>query len=76
LYSVSDNFDVWDAPITGTNPYVGLASVPPGGEPAGHRSVSINVNFNTKRVLMYKLSSSFQFAVSEVEFFGSGCDSK
>jgi hypothetical protein len=27
-------------------------------------------------VLMYKYSSSFQFAVSEVEFFGSGCTSK
>ena len=34
-------------------------------------SVSIHVNFNTKKVLMYKYSSSFQFAVSEVEFITS-----
>ena len=50
-------------------PQVNVVAVPPGGEPAGHRSVSINVNFNTMKVLMYKYSSTFQFAVSEVEFF-------
>ena len=68
FYAVPDDFDAWDAPTTGT-PSVNVASVPPGGEPVGHRSVSINVNFNTKKVLMYKFSSSFQFVVSEVEFF-------
>jgi hypothetical protein len=68
FYTVPDDFDVWDAPTTG-NPYVGIASVPPGGEQAGRRSVSINVNFNTTKVLMYKFSSNFQFAVSEVDFF-------
>ena len=66
--AVSDDFDVWDAPTSGT-PYVDVASVPAGGEPAGRRSVSININFNTKKILMYKFSSSFQFAVSEMEFF-------
>ena len=50
-------------------PRVHIASVPPGGGPAGRRSISINVNFNTKKVMMYKESSSFMFAVSEVEFF-------
>ena len=66
FYAVPDDFDVWDAPTSGT-PYTDIASVPPGGEAAGHRSVS--VNFNTKRLLIYKYSSSFMFAVSEVEFF-------
>jgi hypothetical protein len=73
FYTVSDNFDVWDT-LTSGNPYSGVASVPPGGEPAGRKNVSINVNFNTRKVLMYKFSSSFQFTVSEVEFFR--CNSK
>ena len=68
FYAVPDDFDVWDGPTT-SYPLVNVVTVPPGGEPAGRRSVSINVNFNTKKVLMYKYSSSFQFAVSEVEFF-------
>ena len=68
FYAVPDDFDVWDAPTT-SNPYVDIVSVPSGGEPAGRRNVSINVNFNAKKVLMYKYSSSLLFAVSEVEFF-------
>ena len=68
FYAVPDDFNVWDAPTTST-PYVDVASFPPDGEPAGHRNVTINANFNTKKVLMYKYSSSFQLAVSEVEFF-------
>ena len=68
FYAVPDDFNVWDAPTTGT-PHVDVAAVPPGGEPAGRRNVSINVNFSTKKVLMYKFSSSFQFAASEVKFF-------
>ncbi len=51
FYAVVDAFDVWDAPTTNF-PHVEVAAVQPGGEPAGHRSVSINVNFNTKKVLM------------------------
>ena len=73
----ADDFNVWDAPTT-SYPRVDVAAVPPGGEPAGSRNgsinVSINVNFNTNKVLMYKFSSSFQFAVSEVEFFA--CNGK
>ena len=61
-----DDFDVWD--VT-SYLHVYIASVPPGGEPAGHRNDIINVNLNTKKVLMYKYSSTFQLAVSEVEFF-------
>jgi hypothetical protein len=77
FYVVPDNFDVWGAPTSG-NQYVGLASVPPnaGGEPAGRRRISVNANFNTKKILMYmyEFNSSFMFAVSEVEFFR--CNSK
>ena len=68
FYAVPDDFNVWDAPTT-SYPRVDVATVPPGGEPAGSRNDSINVNFNTNNVLMYKFTSSFQFAVSEVEFF-------
>ena len=68
FYAVPDNFDVWETLASGT-PYVGVASVPPGGEPAGHRNVSTSVNFNTKKVLLYKFSRNYQFAVSKVEFF-------
>ena len=70
VYPVPDDFDVWGALAQG-NPYAGINALPPGGEPAGHRNIGINFNFNTKKVLMYKFSSSFQFAVSEVEFFTS-----
>ena len=70
FYAVPDDYDVWDAPTTST-PYVDIVSVPPGREPAGRRNVSINVNLNAKKVLMYKYSSSFLFAVSEMEFFTS-----
>ena len=73
FYAVPDDFDVWDA-VTAGNPYAGIASVPPGGEPAGRRSVSTNTSFNTMKVLMYKYSSNFPFAVNEVEFFR--CNSK
>ena len=72
FYAVPDDFDVWDI-LTTSYPRVDVAAVPPGGEPAGHRNVSISVNFNTKRVLMYKYSSSYQLTVSEVEFFMCRC---
>ena len=68
FYAVPDDFNVWDAPTTNTS-RVPIASVQPGGEPAGHRSVSIIFNYNIKKVLMYKDRSSFIFAVNEVEFF-------
>ena len=65
-----DDFDIWDAPVTNT-PYVDVAevTVSPGGEPIGRRNISISVNFNTMKVLMYKYRSTFVFAVSEMEFF-------
>ena len=71
FYIIGDNFNVWDSPINA--PFVGTGSIPPGGEPIGGRNVTIKVNnhFNTTKVLMGKLRSDFQFAVSEVEFFSS-----
>ena len=68
FYAVPDDFNVWDAPTIST-PRVDVAAVPPGGEPADRRSVSINVNINTGKVLMYKYRSTYQLAISEVEFF-------
>ena len=65
FYAVPDDFNVWDVPTTRA-PQVEVALVQPGGS---QRSVRINVNFNTMKVLIYKFSSSFTFAVSEVEFF-------
>ena len=67
FYAVPDDFDIWDAPAIGYS-RVDVAVVPPGGEPAGRRKANINVNFSTRRVLMYKYSISFLFSVSEVEF--------
>jgi hypothetical protein len=71
FYDVGDNFNVWDEPVGA--PFVGIASIPQGGEPTGSRNVTITVknNFNTKKVLMIKIHSNFQFAASEVEFFTS-----
>ena len=69
FYAVRDNFNVWNASIIG-KPHVKVAAISPsGGQQAGRRNVSINIKFYTKKLLMYKDSSSFQFALSEVEFF-------
>ena len=68
FYAVPDDFDVWD-PLVASYSHVNIAAVPPGGEPAGRRNVSVKFNFTTKNILMYKSSSSYSFAVSEVEFF-------
>ena len=68
--AVPDDFDIWDAPLASFSR--DIAAVPPGGEPAGRRNVSINFNFmSITKILMYKSGSSFalNFAVSEVELF-------
>ena len=67
FYAVPDDRNIWDALAT-SYPHVNVTAVPPGGEQVGRRNVSINVNFSTKRVLMYKYGGSFLFSVSEVEF--------
>ena len=71
LYSVPDDFDVWDAPPG--NGYVESAGILPGGEPGRRRAENTNFNFNTKKILMLESGSSFKFALSEVEFFASTC---
>ena len=68
FYAVPDDFDVWDV-VTTSYPRVDVPSVLPGGETADHRSVNINVNFNTKKLAMYKYGSVFNLAMSEVQFF-------
>ena len=70
FYAVPDNFEIWNIPAASYS-FVDIAAVPPGGEPAGRRNVKLNVDVNiiTNRILMYKFSSSFILAVSEVEFF-------
>ena len=72
FYAVPDDFDVWDAPTTSYSP-AEVAEVPPGEEPAGHRNVSVGFNVTTLKLLMFKFSSSYTFAVSEVEFFNHTC---
>ena len=68
FYAVPDDFDVWDTPGIGT-PQVEVAALLPSTEAAGHKNVKSNVNFNTKKVLMYKFNSMHILAISEVEFF-------
>ena len=77
FYAVPDEFDVWESP-SGSYSYVEVAAVPPDGEPAGHRNISIHYDFivNTKRILLVKFSSSFSFTVSEVEFVHDSCSNK
>ena len=67
FFAVPDNFDIWDAPSLSYK-FVDTAAVPAGLGPAGHRNISINFTFYLKKVLMLKFSSSFSFALSEVEF--------
>ena len=69
FWAVPDDFDVWDAPAS-IYSFAEVASVPPGGEPSGQRNVSISALFvGTMKILMHKYSSTFSFALSEVEFF-------
>ena len=72
FFAVPDDFNVWDAPVTSYG-FADVPAVPPGGEPAGRRNVSVNqVNFSTRKILLYKSRSDFQFAMSETEFFTCG----
>ena len=75
FWAVPDDFDVWEALASSYN-YVGVAAVSPDGELAGHRNVSINIEVTTKKVLLYVFSSTYSFALSEVEFFTRACTSK
>ena len=75
--AVPDDYDIWDiAKLSEYSPRV--YPVPPDGESTGRRSVSVNqVDFTTKRILMYmymmfEANFPLEFAVSEVEFFTCG----
>ena len=77
FWTVPEDFDVWDAPTAGYS-YVDVVAVLPSGESEGQRNVSIHYNIDvyTKKILLFKFSSSFSFAISEVEFFtctGKSC---
>ena len=54
FYAVPNDIDIWDQPTISYQ----HASVSPDKESAGCRCVSINVNFNTKKVLKYMFSGN------------------
>ena len=78
FWAVPDDFDIWDVPTTYTHySYVYVATVPPGEESPHLRNISINIiKVTTKKVLLVKFSSTYAFAMSEVEFFTRACTSK
>ena len=77
FWAVPDDFDVWDAPTSGYS-HVDVVAVPPSGEPAGHRNVSITYYhyISTSKLLLVKFASSYPFQVSELEFLCYNCNSK
>ena len=74
FYAVPDDFDVWDASISSYS-HVDVADVSPGEDPAGHRNVNLSFNSTTMKILLYKFTSEFSFALTEVEFFNDSCTS-
>ena len=71
FFAVLDNFYVWNNATFGNYTSVRVTGELPAADTGsrGRTNVSVNVNFNTKKVLMVKERSDFTFAVSEVEFF-------
>ena len=75
-YAVPDNFYVWNNATFGNYTFVRVTAGPPADSGSrGRTNVSVNVNFNTKKVLMVKDRSNFMFAISEVEYF-TRCNGK
>ena len=68
FYAVPDDFNIWNT-LAASYSRVDIAAVPLDVEPAGRRNYTINFNFTTKKVLLYKYSYTLAFVVSEVEFF-------
>ena len=68
FFAVPDDYDSCDGLSANYN-NVNVDPVPPGGETAGRRNLSINFDLTTKKVVMYKYSSDTEFAVSEEKFF-------
>ena len=77
FYAVPDYFIAWDTPIPSYS-HVDVAAVPPGGESAGRRNVSITYYhyISISKLLLVKHSSSYPFAVSELEFLYYYCNGK
>ena len=69
FYAVPDNFDIWEA-LSASYSYIEVAALPLGGQ-AGLNCISTTVRFYTKKVLMIEYGSTYQFEVSEVEFFSA-----
>ena len=67
FFDVPDNFNVWKVPMPSYS-HRDITKMLP-GITAGNSSVSINVDFYTRKVLITRKSSTFYFVVSEVEFF-------
>ena len=67
FFVVPDDFEIWTA-LSASYSRVDIAAVPPDGEPASLRNVSVNFNFNTNKILLYKYGSVNVFAMSEVQF--------
>ena len=53
FFAVPDDFDVWEAPISGKI-YAEVTAIPPDGEQACLRGVSINYKVTTSKLLMLK----------------------
>ena len=64
--AVPDDFNIWKSPPA-SHSYTTAAVI--GEEPKGPRSVSVNVNFNSTRILLSVSNWTSMFAVSEIEFF-------
>ena len=67
FYVVPDDFNVWNATST-SSASVTVAAIPGLPLTPGTMNISINISFNTKKVLMVKAGSTYKFAFSEVEF--------
>ena len=64
---VYDDYDIWDA-APGHTLHVTFAPISSGEELEGPRHVSKTLNFNTNKLLMAKVGSDYNLALSEVEF--------
>ena len=73
FWAVPDDFDVWDAP-TASYRYADVVAVPLEGNNAGQKNFSVTLTVNTRKILMFKFTSAFSFALSEVQF--SNCSGK
>ena len=74
FWAVPDDFDVWDAPAASDSQYVEVAAVLPEEEQAGINNVSVSFKIVTMKMLLHKSTSTYSFALSEVEFFNDFCD--